>query len=355
MSNVPGEVTEPVRTRPETSSTDLEKVLETGTVDPGVLAGHLCGVSLLAPNGDVPSEADVQVRRVLKHHPGKRSTLEIALRTGDRWRPLIAKIYRKDRSDVFEAMKGIEQAGFGPRDEYSIAQPVGYAPSLRCLLQENVEGTPADEIFRSGDERQRADAAERCARWLARFHALAPKAGPVSHPRDFIHSKPWQRWSRKVGRLEGSFGDKAAHLLHGLEDRSASVSDVELRAGHGSYNAAHVYLSEHRTVTIDWDWHDVADPARDVARFLYALRRWALDQLGSIRALDEAAHVFLKAYRAAGTPEVERNLRFFAATTCLNLAVRHLFDDGPGWDEKQGKAEAMLDEGLDIIEGRITA
>ena len=151
---------------------------------------------------------------MLKHHPGKRCTLEIAVKSGGRWHSLVAKICRKDRSDAFQAMQGIQQAGFGPQDEFSISQAFGYAPSLRCLLQEKVDGTPADDIFRDADEPTRA---------------------------------------------------------------AASVSDVELRAGHGSYDAAHVYLSGNHTVTIDWDWHDVADPARDVARFLYSLRRGALD------------------------------------------------------------------------------
>ena len=332
--------------------TDRDTVIQTGGLDPVVLANHLRGTSLLDSNEEAVT--DVHVRRVLKHHVGKRCTLEIALRTGDRWQSLIAKIYRKDRSDVFEAMKGIQQSGFGPHEEFSISQPVGYVPSLRCLLQENVEGTPANEILENGDEPTRAAAAERCALWLARFHALAPKVGPISHPKEFVHSKPMQRWSRKIAKLEGMVGDKAARLFHRLEDASASLGDVELRAGHGSYNAAHVYLSQHRTVTIDWDWHDVADPARDVARFLYALRRWALDQLGFIRALDGPAEVFLRTYLAVGFPEIEKNLHFFSAAACLNLAIRHVFDEGPSWHEKQDKAEAMLDEGIRIMEGKTT-
>jgi hypothetical protein len=329
--------------------TDVKTVILTGVLDPIVLAQHLCGISLHDSNEEAVKE--VQVRRVLKFHAGKRCTLEIALRTEGGWHFLIAKVYRKDRSDVFQAMKGIRQSGFGPRDEFSISQPVGYASSLRCLLQEKVEGTPADDIFKTGDDTARTAAAERCAMWLARFHALAPKAGPISHPKDFVNSKSMQRWSRKIALLEGWFGDKATHLFHRLKDASASLNDVELKAGHGSYNAAHVYLSKDRTVTIDWDWHDIADPARDVARFLYALRRRALDQLGSIRALDGEAEVFLTTYLAAGLPLAEKNLRFFGATTCLNLAIRHLSDEGPSWQERQEKAEVMLEEGFRVLDG----
>jgi len=330
---------------------DLKRIVQTGVLDPDVLVKHLRHTSLYSSNG--ASVKEVQVRRVLKFHVGKRCTLEIALRTEYGWQFLIAKVYRKDRSDVFQAMQGIRQCGFGSRDEFSISQPVGYAPSLRCLLQEKVEGTPADDILRTGDHAARAVAAERCALWLARFHTLAPKAGPISHPREFVNSKSMERWSRKITRLDGCFGDKATDLFQRLKGASASLRDVELKAGHGSYNAAHVYLSRDRTVTIDWDWHDVADPARDVARFLYALRRWALDQLGSIRALDKPAGVFLTTYRAAGLPLAQKNFRFFGAATCLNLAMRHLFDEGPIGLERQEKAEAMLDEGFRVLDGEI--
>ena len=329
--------------------TDLETVIQTGLLDPNVLAQHMSTISLHDSNSEAIRE--VQVRGMLKFHEGKRCTLDVALRTDSGWQSLIAKVYRKDRSDVFQAMKGIRASGFGQRDEFSIPHPAGYSPSLRCLLQEKVEGAPADDIFKTGNDAARSGAAEGCALWLARFHAQAPKAGPISHPKDFVSSKPMERWSRKIARLEGRLGDRASQLFKRVSNASGSLADVELKAGHGSYNAAHVYLSKHRTVTIDWDWHDIADPARDVARFLYALRRWALDQLGSIRSLDREAKIFITTYRTVGAPLAEENLRFFAATTCLNLAVRHLFDEGFIWQERQDKAAVMLDEGLTILDG----
>jgi aminoglycoside phosphotransferase (APT) family kinase protein len=191
--------------------------------------------------------------------------------------------------------------------------------------------------------------------WLARFHTRAPKAGPISHPKEFVSSKPMQRWSAKIARLEGPSANQAEELFQRLNLASASLSEVELRAGHGSYNSAHVYFIKDRTVTIDWDWHDIADPARDVARFLYALRRRALDELGSIRALDKAADVFLETYQRVGAPIIEKNLRFFGAVTCLNLALRHLFDEGSPCQEKQERADAMLDEGLSALGGGIVS
>src|SRR2546422_8930969 len=72
--------------------------------------------------------------QVLKHHPGKRCTVEIALRTTTGWSSLIGKVYASDRADVYRAMEQIRRAGFGPEDECSIPEPLAYVPELRLLL-----------------------------------------------------------------------------------------------------------------------------------------------------------------------------------------------------------------------------
>jgi hypothetical protein len=304
--------------------------------DPIALAKHLRASSLFSGNGKTAEEVQI---RALRHHYHKRFTLEINLRIDNDWHFLIGKIYAKDHSDVFQAMEGIQRAGFGPRDEFSIPQPIGYLSSLRLLLQEKVEGPLAKEVFETGDDRSHAAAAERCARWLARFHALAPKAGPVFDSNRRLRSA--RRHSLRIAKLGGRCADKAIRLLQWLEDEASSLSPVEMCAGHGSYSAAQLILAQRRTVVFDWDRYDVADPARDVGRFLAALRRWALRRLGSIRALDGAAEVFLKTYLAEGRPEVERNLHFYEAAACLKLAKAV-----PHWQEK---TEVMLDEGLRVL------
>jgi hypothetical protein len=320
--------------------------------DPAALANHLRGVSLGPWNGGAVEE--VRVLRVLNHHARKRCALEIGLRTQSGRHFLIGKVYRNDRLDVFQAMKGIQHAGFGPQDEFSIPQPLAYLPSLRLLLQEKVEGPVAKEVFKTGDERIRAAAAERCALWLARFHALAPKAGPVARPNDYLTSKTMRRYSLKIAKLVGRHAKKAAELLQRLKDASESLSAVEMRAGHASYTPRQIILAEGRAVTFDWDGYDVADPARDVARFLAALRRLAVGWLGSVRAMDGTVEVFLNTYLAAGPPEAKKNLRFFAAATYLNLAKHTLCRPGPHKQEKHNIAEAVLDEGLRVLEREAT-
>jgi aminoglycoside phosphotransferase (APT) family kinase protein len=315
-------------------------------LDPNALAKHLRVSSLFSGNGGAAEEVQV---RALKHHPGRRCTLEIGLRIENGWDSVIGKVYHKDRLDIFQAMEGIKQKGFGAQDEYSIPQPLVYLSSLRLLLQEKVEGPLAKEVFETGDDRSRAAAAERCGRWLARFHAFAPKAGPVFDS-DCCLSLIRQR-SLRIAELGGRCADKAGRLLQRLEDAASSLRPVDMCAGHGSYSAAQIILAEGRTVVFDWDGYDVADPARDVGRFLAALRRLALGRLGSIRALDGAAEVFLKTYLAAGRPEAERNLYFYEAAACLKLAEHNLSKSVPRWKEK---TEAMLDEGLRVVDREAT-
>jgi hypothetical protein len=313
-------------------------------LDPAVLAKHLRVISHAPWNGGAVEEVQM---RVLKHYLGRRCTLEIGARTQEGWHFLIGKVYRKDRSHVFQAMEGIQQAGFGPKDEFSIPQPVAYVPSLRLLLQEKVDGPLAGEVFMSGDDENRAAAAKRCAWWLARFHATAPTAGPVSYARDLLDSESLQQCLSNIARLGGRLADKSARLYQRLEDESSSLHRVEMRPGHGGFRGTHVILAPGRTVVFDLDTYDMADPARDVARFISALRMLAITRLESIRALDATADAFLKVYLAVGSPEATKNLGFFEAASCLKRAKHSFCHPVPQW---QQKAEAMLDEGLRILE-----
>ena len=185
--------------------------------------------------------------------------------------------------------------------------------------------------------------AERCALWLARFHATPLRLGPVFDRKALL--KAMRKWSL---RIEGPAG-KARRLLERLESNLSGLAGTGMCAAHGSYSSSHVILAGSRTVTVDWDRYRVADPGVDVARFVVALRYLALAHLGSIRALDAAAEVFEKTYIATGCPEVRSNLTFHKAATYLQLAKSRM-RNGAFHTVKLERAGAMLDEGLRISE-----
>ena len=310
--------------------------------DVAALASALRGSRL--GSWDPGAIEEIQLR-ALRHHEGQRCTVEIAIRTGADWHHVIGKVYSDDRLDVFRAMEGIEQAGFGPANEFAIPQPLAYLPALRLLVLEKAEGRVAKQVFREGDEASRAAAAKRCALWLARFHSCAPRTGPMAQMTDIVDFKSVRRRLAKITKLDGVAGDKVARLFHRLEAAASSLKDVELCAGHGSFSASHVLFSEDRTVVFDWDGFDLADPARDVARFLCHLPDSGLGQPGSLRALDGIGTIFLDTYLSAGRQIAPENFHFFAAVICLNSALRNLRRSARD-RQNLAKAEAKLEQGF---------
>ncbi len=313
--------------------------------DPAVLGEYLPEV--------LPSEwgAIRNVRlQVLRHYPRNhpRCTLEITLGTTRGCYSLIGKVYAEDRSDVYHAMEEIRRVGFGSEDEFAIPRPVAFLAPLRLLLYEKAPGTSTKVFILSPNESVRVLAAERCAGWLARFHAIAPRSGPVVRPSDQLISL--ERWWRCLADLGGSLADKASRLFEQLKATALGLGGIEMCAGHGMYTCGQVLLAEGRTVTVDWDSYNVADPSHDVARMLVYLKRVGLRHLGSVHALDGAAEVFLKTYVATGRSYVTARLAFQKAAICLERAKRDVAKQARGWGEE---AEMMLDEGLRVLEQEV--
>ena len=284
---------------------------------------------------------ELQVQ-ALKSASTKRFTFKIVLRTD-----LIGKVYAEDRSDVYQVMERVRQAGFGPEAEFSIPQPIAYLPSLCLLLQERIEGVKARKIFLTGDERQRTLAAERCARWLARFHALAPPSGRLFEAEEILARRA-REW-RLISEDGGPLAAKSKELLERLRAAAPSLSPIPMCAGHGDFTSNQVIFAGGRTVVFDWDLYNIADPASDVARFMVGLERMASHHFSSLRTLDGYAKVFLKTYLSSGGhPQVAAHLPFYRAVCYLRGALWDVKRAEPSeWRER---AEAMLDEGLRTLQ-----
>jgi hypothetical protein len=291
---------------------------------------------------------DIQID-VLRHHRGKRCTVEITLQTTTSKHELIGKVYARDRSEVHRGMKRISESGFGPGAEFSIPQPLAYLLSVRLLVYEKVQGLRAKDIFEANNEQSRAMAAERCALWLARFHATELQSERIITLSDQLILL--EQRTERLARLAPPLEDKARRLYKQLEGTKSALNDVEPRAGHGSFSPSHVILAKASTVTIDWDRYNVADPARDVGRFIIELRRLAYSRFGSIRAFDAVAEVFRQTYLAVSKLNEAVQLPYYEAAACLQIAGRLVKDQS----DRYKKLETLLDEGLRILRGACLA
>src|SRR2546428_13194445 len=96
-----------------------------------------------------------------------------------------------------------------------------------------------------------------------------------------------------INGFGGLFIAKPELLSHRLGAIVPRPNDAESSPGHGSYIPENVLLTDSRTIAIDLDKCDVADPSRDLASFIISVRRLGLKPRGPIRARDEAAQAFL--------------------------------------------------------------
>src|SRR2546426_3546856 len=283
--------------------------------------------------------------QVLRHRPGKgRCTFEVTLRTTGGYYSLIGKIYAADRLDVYQAMEEIRGAGFGSEDEFAIPRPVAFLAPLRLLLYEKVPGTRATALILNPNESDRVRAAQRCARWLARFHAIAPRSGRVFRLNDHLISLEGYR--RCLADLGWPFADKASRLFDELNAIAPRLDRIDMCAGHGMYTSGQVLLADGCTGAIDWGTLNMADPSYDVARMLIGFKRMGLGHFGSLHALDGVAGGFLKTYVTTGRSPVTTRVAFQKAAICLERAKRDLDKQTSGWRKR---AETMLDEGLRIL------
>lgn len=309
-------------------------------LDPAALRRHLC--QCLRAQASCVERLQVHP---LRHHVGNRCVVEITLQKAQGSLALIGKVYAKDRCDIYRVMEEISSAGFGPFEEFCIPQPIAYLQSLQLLLHEKVEGRPATESFLSDDQSEREVAAERCARWLARFHAIAPLRGPSFQLDTYLIQI--EQWFHRLASFGEPFADKATALSKRLEAAASELRCTEKCTIHGDFCHHQVIFGRSSTATVDWDNYRLADPARDLAKFMVGLKRLALRCLGSIRALDGPAEIFLSTYAAAHRSDRTTQLAFQKAAFCLEHAKHHVNKQAPGWREW---AETMLDEGLRILE-----
>jgi hypothetical protein len=277
---------------------------------------------------------ETRIDLLRQHH--NRSTSEIAVRTKNGWHRLIGKTYTENRADVFQVMLAVAGAGFDREAEFSIPKPLAYLPALGVRLEERVEGPSLNDLIRTGGPADWMGAAARCGTWLGRFHRVVPRP---EHGRDLAAKLAHNRVA--ITRMP-SLRNKAEALLALIEEAVPPAGAAPRCAGHGSYIPDHVILCGRRTVAIDLDDYDAADPSRDVGWFLVSLQRRGIRLLGSPHVLDAAAAAFLQAYVAAGPDKALETLPLYRALMYLGRARRDLYNRHPAL------AEFMLDEGLGV-------
>jgi len=186
-----------------------------------------------------------------------RTTIPLLTASG---RPVVAKIYPDDGGEAcFFNMRTLWSSSFGERrDPPGLPRPIEYLREHRVLVLERV-------AERALAEMGEPDAgAVQDAVWLAAaLHASNARPTRRRSARGILRSL--RRKAERISRHDSALGAKVQQVVNALED--SRREDRELVPCHGDFSPRNVLVGPDRSVLIDWDRFQLADPARDVACF----------------------------------------------------------------------------------------
>lgn len=291
--------------------------------------------------------------RVLQLDGTGAATLEIGLGG----RKVFAKFYRPDDEgapQIYEKLKALRAAGFGPGERYQVAEPLDVVPEYGMLLTKGAEG-PAVSDFIGGDRDALVSGAVESARWLARLHSSPVRIGK---PRSLAASSELLSVARRLAKvMTRSPGHlkTADGMIRRMEVMAEETVDGLLVQGHGQYRPIHVFVGGPAVTVIDMDRSRPYDPSYDVVEFLVRLRKSVLKREGSVEPADAPTRAFLEAYVSA-VPDRSylANLPFHWARFILHGLNGEMKEDRTGDPEFDRIIAFYHSEFESVLEGRFS-
>jgi len=256
---------------------------------------------------------------------------------------------------MYEKLKALRAAGFGPGERYQAVEPLGFIPEYAMLLTKPAEGPAVSTNIGVDDEALVAGARE-AGVWLAKLHRSPLRTGP---PKPLLESGELLSLARRLAKMlcrRPQYLSLALDMIQALEKLAAETEDGLRVQSHGQYRPIHVFISDASVTVIDLDRSRPCDPARDVAEFLHRMRMTMFWRTGAVEPADAATDAFLVAYRSA---MAERpyltNLRFHWARYIFHSLNRKLKGHDPSDLALDATVAFYRSEFDNVINGRLSA
>lgn len=208
-------------------------------------------LAILRGRGYVPDGEPFKVG-----HPD-RTTIPMLTDSG---RPVVAKIYSDDGGEACLAnMRALWSSSFGERRHPpGLPQPIEYLREHRVLVLERVVGRALAETGEPD-----AGAVQDAVRLSAALHESDARPTRRRNARGILRSL--RRKVEGISRLDSPLGTQIQRVVDALE--GSRRKERELVPTHGDFSPRNVLVGPNRSILIDWDRFQLADPARDVAYF----------------------------------------------------------------------------------------
>jgi hypothetical protein len=278
---------------------------------------------------------------------------------------IFAKLYYDESGAViYDKLRALRNAGLGAGERYQAVEPLAFIPQYGMMLARAAEGVPVSAHI-AGDGSALVDGARESARWLAKLHTSPVRVGK---PRALVASSEVLSVGRRFAKITARRGDYyqvGVEMIRTLERMAEDVVEGLLVQTHGQYRPIHVFVSDETVTVIDLDRTRPCDPARDIAEYLWRVRRLAFEEGGDVSRSDAPTDVFLETYASAvGDGSYLTNLQFHLARYAIHSINKQMKDlteneedrlDDP---EDQARLEGSLafcqSEYEKVLEGRFS-
>jgi hypothetical protein len=260
---------------------------------------------------------------------------------------IFAKLYFDESGRViYEKLKALREAGFGAGERYQSVEPLAFIPEYGMMVTRAAEGTQLS-TYLGRDESAFLEGVREAGRWLAKLHSSPVRVGK---PRALVASSEVLSVGRRFAKITSRRSDYyqvGVEMIRTLEKLAEDAVEGVLVQSHGQYRPIHVFTSDATVTVIDLDRTRPCDPARDVAEFLWRLRRLAFEEAGNVALAEAPTDAFLEAYAsAAGDSGYLANLKLHLtryAVHSINKQMKDLTEneeDRIDDEEDQARLEA---------------
>jgi aminoglycoside phosphotransferase (APT) family kinase protein len=225
--------------------------------------------------------------------------------------------------------------GFAAGSGLEVPEPLGFIEEANLLLMRLAGGTPLNELAVAAPLEEALTAACLAARWLAKYHATQIPGLPVQSPCERIEILSI---ADALAKVASECPDRSSLLIGMLHDLhavlSAGNSSSPLVPTHGQFRPAHIFSDGKRATVIDMEKICLSDPAKDVARFVHALKKVCVEEGRNPRRGDELSREFIAEYRMLSPSGLE-NLAYFRALLAFKAFAKLLKNHKVHEDERQ--------------------
>ncbi len=250
----------------------------------------------------------------------------------------IAVIYGKLYFDpslgraTYSTLAHLWKQGFAAGSGLEVPEPLGFLEEANLLLVRRAGGRPLNELATAASLEEALTAVRMAARWLAKYHATEIPGLPVQSPCERIEILSIADALAKVAAEYPQGSSLLISMLHDLHGAlSTGKSSSRLVPTHGQFRPAHVFSDGKRATVIDIEKVCLSDPAKDVARFVHALKKICVEEGRNPQRGDELSQEFIAEYRMLSPSGLE-NLAYFRALLALKafakLLKSHKVDEG---------------------------